>query len=213
MPGARVRSTPTMISIAPAMAEISMKPMPSSQKSSLMPGEYVRVGERRIHEPAAGRRESEEDAREEREAAEEVRPERVRRQPRKRQVARAPACSAAAARAIASTAGTANRNIIVVPCIVKSWLYSDRADQRVVRHRELRAHDQREDAREHEEQQRGRRRRTRRCSVLLTAVSSRSPVGVRHARLQRFAALPAGAEAEFGKRARAAQSVIAGVAR
>ena len=28
-----------MISIAPAMAEISMKPMPSSQKSALMPGE------------------------------------------------------------------------------------------------------------------------------------------------------------------------------
>ena len=26
---------------------------------------------------------------------------------------------------IASTAGTANRNIIVVPCIVNSWLYSD----------------------------------------------------------------------------------------
>ncbi len=28
MPGARVRRTPTMISIAPAIAEISMKPMP-----------------------------------------------------------------------------------------------------------------------------------------------------------------------------------------
>ena len=40
MPGARVRSTPTMISIAPAIAEISMKPMPSSQKSAPMPGEY-----------------------------------------------------------------------------------------------------------------------------------------------------------------------------
>ncbi|MNE84552.1 hypothetical protein D3C80_1814700 [compost metagenome] len=39
MPGARVFSTPTMISIAPAMAEISMKPMPSSQKSALIPGE------------------------------------------------------------------------------------------------------------------------------------------------------------------------------
>ena len=39
MPGARVRSTPTTISIAPAIAEISMKPMPSSQKSALMPGE------------------------------------------------------------------------------------------------------------------------------------------------------------------------------
>jgi hypothetical protein len=40
MPGARVRRVPTTSSIAPAMAEISMKPMPSSQKSWLMPGEY-----------------------------------------------------------------------------------------------------------------------------------------------------------------------------
>ena len=39
MPGGRVFRTPTTISIAPAMAEISMKPMPSSQKSALMPGE------------------------------------------------------------------------------------------------------------------------------------------------------------------------------
>ena len=39
IPGARVRSTPTMISIAPAIALISMKPMPSSQKSVLIPGE------------------------------------------------------------------------------------------------------------------------------------------------------------------------------
>ncbi len=30
-----------MISIAPAIAEISMKPMPSSQKSAPMSGEYV----------------------------------------------------------------------------------------------------------------------------------------------------------------------------
>src|SRR5690606_6675941 len=39
MPGGLVRMMPTMISIAPAMAEISMKPIPSNQKSSLMPGE------------------------------------------------------------------------------------------------------------------------------------------------------------------------------
>jgi len=38
MPGARVRRTPTTISIAPAMAEISMKPMPSSQKSAFASG-------------------------------------------------------------------------------------------------------------------------------------------------------------------------------
>ena len=39
MPGARVRNTPTMISMAPAIADISMKPIPSSQKSALSPGE------------------------------------------------------------------------------------------------------------------------------------------------------------------------------
>ncbi len=40
MPGGRVLSAPTTISTAPAIAEISMKPMPSSQKSALSPGEY-----------------------------------------------------------------------------------------------------------------------------------------------------------------------------
>jgi hypothetical protein len=39
MPGALVRNTPTMISTAAAMTEISMKAMPSSQKSALMSGE------------------------------------------------------------------------------------------------------------------------------------------------------------------------------
>jgi hypothetical protein len=41
IPGARVFRMPTRISIAPAIALISMKPIPSSQKSALMPGEYV----------------------------------------------------------------------------------------------------------------------------------------------------------------------------
>ncbi|MCY1219721.1 hypothetical protein D9M72_317070 [compost metagenome] len=39
MPGARVKSTPMMSSMAPAMAEISMKPMPSSHQSAPRPGE------------------------------------------------------------------------------------------------------------------------------------------------------------------------------
>ena len=39
MPGARVRRIPTMSSIALAMAEISMKPIPRSQKSAPTPGE------------------------------------------------------------------------------------------------------------------------------------------------------------------------------
>ena len=37
MPGARVNRTPMISSIAPAMAEISMKPMPSSQQSAPSP--------------------------------------------------------------------------------------------------------------------------------------------------------------------------------
>jgi hypothetical protein len=53
MPGARVNRMPTMSSMAPAIAEISMKPMPSSQKSAFRPGEYSLAGQRRVHEPAA----------------------------------------------------------------------------------------------------------------------------------------------------------------
>ena len=39
MPGARVNRMPMISSIAPAIAEISMKPMPSSHQSAPMPGE------------------------------------------------------------------------------------------------------------------------------------------------------------------------------
>src|SRR5688500_1910392 len=39
MPGARVNRMPMMSSMAPAIAEISMKPMPSSQKSAPRPGD------------------------------------------------------------------------------------------------------------------------------------------------------------------------------
>jgi len=39
MPGARVKRMPMMISMAPAMADISMKPMPSSHQSAPTPGE------------------------------------------------------------------------------------------------------------------------------------------------------------------------------
>ena len=57
MPGARVRSTPTMISIAPAMADISMKPMPSSQKSALIPGDHaVEVSGGYMNQPPSGAR-------------------------------------------------------------------------------------------------------------------------------------------------------------
>ena len=39
MPGARVMAMPTSSSTAPAIAEISMKPMPSSHQSAFAPGE------------------------------------------------------------------------------------------------------------------------------------------------------------------------------
>ena len=39
IPGARVNRMPMISSIAPAMAEISMKPMPSSHQSAPIPGE------------------------------------------------------------------------------------------------------------------------------------------------------------------------------
>ena len=49
--------TPTMISIAPAMAEISMKPMPSSQKSVLMSGlKAMLVSGGYMNQPPSGAR-------------------------------------------------------------------------------------------------------------------------------------------------------------
>jgi hypothetical protein len=57
MPGARVRRIPTISSIAPAMAEISMKPIPSSQKSAPMPGEKrVLVSGGYMNHPPSGAR-------------------------------------------------------------------------------------------------------------------------------------------------------------
>ena len=89
MPGARVRRIPTMSSIAPAMAEISMKPIPSSQKSAPIPGREAAARERRVHEPPAVRRPAREEGREEDQAADGVGPEGVGVQARERQVARA----------------------------------------------------------------------------------------------------------------------------
>ena len=46
-----------MISMAPAIAEISMKPIPSSQKSALIPGEYcVLVNGGYMNQPPFGAR-------------------------------------------------------------------------------------------------------------------------------------------------------------
>ena len=81
----------------------------------------IAAGQRRIHEPAARRRETEEQRAEEDEAADEVGPEREGAEARERQVARASICGSSNM-PIASTTGTANRNIITVPCIVKIWL-------------------------------------------------------------------------------------------
>ena len=57
MPGVRVMRMPTTSSIAPAMAEISMKPMPSSQKSALICGEWTRpVSGGYMNQPPSGAR-------------------------------------------------------------------------------------------------------------------------------------------------------------
>ena len=57
MPGARVNRMPTISSMAPAMAEISMKPIPSSQKSAFSPGEYLMpVSGGYMNQPPSGAR-------------------------------------------------------------------------------------------------------------------------------------------------------------
>ena len=55
MPGARVNRMPTISSIAPAIAEISMKPMPSSHQSAPAPGECsVLVSGGYMNQPPSG---------------------------------------------------------------------------------------------------------------------------------------------------------------
>ena len=90
MPGARVLRTPTMSSMAPAIAEISMKPMPSSQKSALIAGRVLAcsVSGGYMNQPPSGARPKKMRA-EEDEAADEIGPEGIGRQARERQVARA----------------------------------------------------------------------------------------------------------------------------
>ena len=73
-----------------------------------------------MNQPPDGR-EVEEQRAEEDQPADEIGPEREGAEPRERQVARASICGSSRM-PIASTAGTANRNIITVPCMVKIWL-------------------------------------------------------------------------------------------
>ena len=154
MPGARVRSTPTMISIAPAMAEISMKPMPSSQKSALMPRRVGRRGERRVHEPAAVRRQPDEQRGEEAQAAHQVGPERIGRQPRERQVARRQHLRQQqhAERLHRRHREQEHHHRAVHGEELVVGLLAEHAVQR---QRELRAHDERQHAGEQEEQEGG----------------------------------------------------------
>ena len=121
MPGARVLRTPTISSTAAAMAAISTKPSPRIQTSVLVPGENIRPGEGRIHEPAAIRRDVEEEAREHQDAAEGVGPVAERREPRERHVA-----GAEHARQQQHREGLDDRHREqehhTVPCMVKDWL-------------------------------------------------------------------------------------------
>ena len=197
MPGARVNRMPMISSIAPAMAEISMKPMPSSHQSAPQARRELLAGERRVHEPAAVGRRAEEDRAEEGQAADRVGPEGIGRQPRERQVARAQHARQQVDRDRLDDRhreqehhhGAVHREELVVGAAAST--------QRVVGHGELRAHQQRQHAGQHEEQQRGARCRTAPMCVLLTAESRRQPLGGAPGALQRLA---------FAWRARQARS-------
>ena len=54
MPGARVNSTPMISSMAPAIAEISMNPIPSRYQSAPMPAEYWLVSGGYMNQPPSG---------------------------------------------------------------------------------------------------------------------------------------------------------------
>lgn len=122
MPGARVRSTPIRISIAPAIAEISMKPMPSSQKSWFTRGDQrASVSGGYMNQPPSGAQPTNRLRKKPRPPTRYSQNAKADRRGNGR--SRAPSMFGSSATPIASTAGTANRNIITVPCIVNSWLY------------------------------------------------------------------------------------------
>ncbi len=96
---------------------------PNSEKPNvrIYAGREAKIRERGVHEPAAIGRYAKEQREEERQAAERVDPQRIGAQPGKRKLAGAEDIRHKKIPK-ASTIGTANRNIIIVPCIVKSWL-------------------------------------------------------------------------------------------
>ena len=205
MPGARVRRIPTMSSIAPAMAEISMKPIPSSQKSAPTPGREAGARERRVHEPPAVRRPADEEGSEERQAADGVGPEGVGVQARERQVPRAqhPGQEIDAHRLHDRHREQEHHHAAVHG---EDLVVRVGAHQRVPRHRELRADDQREDAAEHEEQERG--PEVEEPDARVVHVGERSPASRRlpH-RLQRGAARPEGPRERIGTRSPEAREI------
>ena len=117
-------------------------------------GRIFSAGQRRIHEPAAGRRQIEKQRAEEDEAADEIGPERIGAQPRKRQVARAEHLRQQHhAHGFDDRHGEQEHHHRAVHG--EDLIVGLLAQEGVARHRELRAHQQRENAGEQEKQERG----------------------------------------------------------
>ena len=121
MPGARCLKTVTTISTATASAETSVKVIICAQMSARLPGEYSGSRQGHIGEPADIRTDIQHEGDPDHEPAEHVDPIAEGVEAREGDVARADHQRNKIDRESLHT-GTANRNIIVVPCMVKSWL-------------------------------------------------------------------------------------------
>lgn len=119
MPGARHFSTPTMSSTAAAIEATSMKVSPSSQTSAPMPDCSVESGGY-MNQPASGA------CPKKIELETNTPPIRKHQKPKAESRgngrSRAPSMAGRMRIATASKIGTANRNIITVPCRVNTWL-------------------------------------------------------------------------------------------
>ena len=117
-------------------------------------GRIARARQRRVHEPAAGRREIEKERAEENQAADEIGPERERAEPRERQVAGAEHLRQQQ-NAHRLHGGHREQEHHHRAVHGEDLIVGIGAEEGVARDRELRAHQQRKNARQQEEQERG----------------------------------------------------------
>ena len=147
MPGARMLRMVTMRLAAPAVDAMPRICRPNTQKSMLWPGRNAMIdGVGGVAEPAAVGRAAEEEARVQEQAAEQEHPVAEGVQAREGDVAGADLQRHEVVEERRTDSGMTTRKIIVVPCMVNSWLYCVGRQDRAVGLGQLQADQQRLEA-------------------------------------------------------------------